>query len=315
MSRWMCVWICAMVWTQPAAAIHLWNIELPTMARESRAIVYGEVTGTKSFYDSGRGEVLTEVEMSLMEALKEDTEVKAAARFVIAGGVHEDVEWAGPGLPKLSRGDVAVVFLEKLDGRYWPYGLPLGIFNQTVTSAGKAVLKRDLTDAHVVHMDDTGAEVPVKVNYYGIDGFKQKIREYLGAAPKAEPGLNERYAQSDAVAAGRVTGVRVSLTSDSLVETQVDLKPHQILKGDTRAIWIIRVEGGELPDVKYESYDMPAFVQNGEYLVFLKTTPAGLSPIGSAGAVPGRRRSDGRFEILTPDGRILLLDQVDFGAR
>lgn len=300
----------------PAFSMHVWNTDLRQMTSDADAIYYGEVVGQKVYFDTARGSVLTEVEMTVLESPKESGMTKNRVRFLIPGGLFEGVLWDGPGFPKFKSGEKAMIFMDDVSGRLWPYGLPLGTFQQSST-AGVLRLERDLRDAHVTDLADPSREIPSKLEYFEFNGFKKKVMEYLGkAAPQeALPSLEERYRSADAVLTGRVRSVRFSADAARIVVTRIVVEPFQILKGVPQQDWVIEIEGGELPDVKYETYDRPSFSENEQALIFLKRTASGFTPIGAEGKVSGRRKSDGRFELLLEDGRRIFLDEVTFTDR
>ncbi len=307
---WLC--LCGPI---PVQAIHLDHIDLPTMSAESRLIVHGEVASTRAFYDTDRGAVMTEVKLAVAETLKAAPEPSGVVTFVIPGGVHRGVDWAGPGLPTLRTGESVLVFLEAVGGRIWPYGLPLGIFRQSESADGQMLLKRDLREAHVTDPKRRSVEVKTKLTYYDLAGFKEKVREHIGAAIHARPSMEQMHLQSDATIVGKVNSVRVNADSDRIVVTRVELRVDEVYKGDRLDSIVMEWSGGELPEVAYEVYDKPVFSKGEQALVFLKKTAGGWTVQSVESKVSGRRRSDGRFEVLLPGGRIELLEDMTFLKR
>ncbi|MBI4178035.1 hypothetical protein HY522_01260 [bacterium] len=307
------LWLVAFLYgSLPAFAIHVWNIDIQRMSVESRQVVFGNVVRTTAFYDDDRDQVLTEVELAIQETVKSEGGAPPAGRFVIPGGTYNGAEWAGPGLPKLQIGQKVMVFLEQLDGRYWPYGLPLGIFYQQASAAGVSRLTRDLSDAHVVDLKKDGVEVKTVPTYYEFEGFKRRIKEFAGVEVRsAPPSLEELHRQADAVLTGRVKSVEVLASPDRLVITRVEISPYEQYKGTARETWRLDMDGGKLPEIEYEVYDAPGFSANEDVLIFLKETPAGPLPVSRFGKVAGRRKADGGFELLLPDG-VRKLDDLEF---
>lgn len=107
-------------------------------------------------------------------------------------------------------------------------------------------------------------------------GAQRSIRE-----PRTFGTLSELLPQVNSVISGRVDGIRFDYDDCDGPRTVVQLTGVKTLLGDQRSEQLeLRTFGGPLPDGEYVyASELPRFVLNAEYVVFLRNTDWRFSPV------------------------------------
>ncbi len=294
--------------------------DMPSMIDKSEAIVYGKVLGTQVFYNDNLGMVQTRIQLQPVETFKSRTPSAGPIEFVIPGGVYNGEAWDGPGIPKIQTGMSGVFFLDDFRDVFWPFGLPMGVFEEKAGLQGQARLFNDLRDACVMDPQNPNpTPTEVKSAYYDLEGFKaylrKEIESHVSTVLEQRGELQDLYAKATLVMVGRVVRAESRSDRERLAVTRVEIVPHQILKGSAGDTVVMEVDGGEAKDYKYVVMSQPQFVQNEDALIFLKDAPGGLQPMGPDSKVAVRKLADGRFEVFMEGGEFVSIDKLNLSGR
>jgi len=174
----------------PGYAMTVLQVDLKQLVTTADLVVHGSVTRTQVLdrRKDDRG-VWTEFTLSVREVWKGDA-VKAGGSLTwrhVGGTTADGMTVAVPGMPTFAPGEDVVVVLEKTSDSWVISGGPQGKFSIQKDKAGRATVRRDLLDAHMVQRDATGrlvtAPQPTKMTL-SLKDFRAEVLRYVADAAK-----------------------------------------------------------------------------------------------------------------------------------
>jgi len=109
----------------------------------SDAIIVGKVLGRQAVREDGA--ILTLVRVKVIESLKGDLPVGRVAVVAAYGGELDGARMVTPGEAAFDDGEIVLVQLEPIAGRWHALGMALGKWRVTADEGGEAVIERDLS--------------------------------------------------------------------------------------------------------------------------------------------------------------------------
>lgn len=134
--------LCPWAGPSPRAAL-VRAITLEQSVDLSDAIVVGEVVGRHAV--RAEGAILTLVRIRVIETLKGDLPVGRVAVIAAYGGEVDGARMVTPGEAEFGDGEVVLLQLETIAGRWHSLGMALGKWRVTRDRSGEAVIERDLS--------------------------------------------------------------------------------------------------------------------------------------------------------------------------
>ncbi len=144
-----------------ASATTVVRVSLQKMTLTSDLIVRGTVTRSEVVAVGGNERHLrTDVTIAIERVLKGDKARKILELQMPGGRLGK---WAMdiPGMPRFTKGEEVVLFLEKTPKRWALTGLGQGKFTVRTVADGRRLVRRELGGVHFVGFDPKGRFVPV----------------------------------------------------------------------------------------------------------------------------------------------------------
>ena len=171
----------------PAAATTMVRYSLKELALNADAIVVGKFKTVRSVWYEEKGKIYTYLTVDVSETLKGEGRTSLTIRQL--GGTVGKLVMKVTGTPTLAPEEEAVLFLHKTQaGEHLIYGLSQGMFRVVADPGGGAKKVRainssvDLLDPQTKKIVAAGGEGGA--DELSLDGFLQRVRQYLGEGGK-----------------------------------------------------------------------------------------------------------------------------------
>ena len=177
-------------WPAPARASLVLALDLPTMVSRADHVAVVDVASVKSDWDANHEQILTTIDLVVVESWKGADAPASHMKIVQPGGTVGDLTQTIHGMTHFVPGERAVVFLSGRPDRATVVGM----------AQGKRIVRReDVTGRFLVHAPDragatfirttpTSATAPVfELRARPLDDLRADVRG-LSAKPAAKPG-------------------------------------------------------------------------------------------------------------------------------
>lgn len=151
----------ALCLSPPAHATTMLRVDVPEMTLASEWVVRARVLDVKSvdLGSEGRG-IFTDVTLQIREVYRGIDVPTTYVLRLIGGRGHGDIALWIPGMPRFTRGEEVVLFLEATSLGHIPCGLGQGVWRLHTTPSGATWTQRSLGDVHLMRRDPRGHLVP-----------------------------------------------------------------------------------------------------------------------------------------------------------
>lgn len=166
----------------PAGATSVVRFEFDSLCTKAQTVAYVRCTGTESFLEEDRGQIVTRSRFEVLEPVK--GEPGAEIVLTLPGGTAEGRTTYVPGVPRFFEGEETVLFLSGPDryGSPWPMGLGQGCYRVRAPEDGRNQVQ---LQAGVTPLPDGALFKPTSSRPFDVSlqVFLNRIRQTLATSP------------------------------------------------------------------------------------------------------------------------------------